>query len=66
MFDFFAHAGALGRRRPDLKLVANQEVEVFLGSDAIVPVRFDRNNRVMSSDATCAGCRRTCKTLARC
>lgn len=52
MFDYVAHAGALAALRPDLKVVANREVEVFLGPDAIVPVKIDRANRALSAKAT--------------
>jgi len=52
MFDFVAHAAALLTRRPDLKVVANQEVEEFLGSDIIVPVRIDKQNRAVSGRET--------------
>lgn len=48
ILDFIAHAGALLDRRPDLKVVANQEVEVILGPDLIVPVRIDKVNRAQS------------------
>lgn len=49
MFDFIAHAGALRETRPDLKVVANQEVERFLGEESIVPVKIDKQNRAESS-----------------
>jgi hypothetical protein len=52
MFDFLAHAGAVMEKRPDLKVVANQEVEVFLGPEIIVPVRIDSKNRALSANAT--------------
>ena len=52
MFDFLAHAGALLERRPDLKVVANQETEPFLGSDCIVPVTLNKQNRATSARAT--------------
>lgn len=52
IFDFIAHAGALLPLRPDLRVVANQEVERFLGPEAIVPVRIDRQNRALSGRAT--------------
>ncbi|MBE1285403.1 MAG: hypothetical protein GJ676_18975 [Rhodobacteraceae bacterium] len=52
MFDFVAHAGALLERRPDLKVVANVEVEEFLGPDYIVPVKIDKQNRAVSGRST--------------
>ncbi len=55
MLDFIAHAGALLDRRPDLKVVANQEVEVFLGPELIVPVRIDKVNRAISGDRVFRG-----------
>lgn len=48
MFDFAVHAGALFAKRPDMKVVANREVEKFLGPDIIVPVVFDKQNQVIS------------------
>jgi len=52
MFDFLAHAGALMDKRPDLKVVANQETEKFLGPEIIVPVRIDKENRATSAAET--------------
>lgn len=52
MFDFVAHAGVLLGKRPDLKVVANQEVEQFLGPDSIVPVKIDKQNRATSGRRT--------------
>lgn len=52
MFDFLAHAAVLLGRRPDLKVVANQEVEQFLGPDSIVPVKIDKQNRATSGRET--------------
>lgn len=52
MFDFLAHAGALLEKRPDLKVVANQETEKFLGAEIIVPVRFNKQNQATSSAET--------------
>ena len=52
MFDFLAHAGALLKLRPDLKVVANQEVERFLGGDSIIPVRIDKQNRALRANST--------------
>lgn len=52
MFDFVAHAAALLGKRPDMKVVANQEVEQFLGPDSIVPVRIDKQNRATSGRET--------------
>lgn len=49
MFDFVAHAAALGAVRRDLRVVANQEAAAFLGPDMIVPVRIDRENRAIST-----------------
>ena len=54
MFDFVAHAHALLPRRPDLKVVANREVERFLGPEAIVAVEIDKQNRATSARATVA------------
>jgi len=54
LFDFVAHAAALLARRPDLKVVANQEVERFIGSEIIVPVRIDKRNRATSGRKTWA------------
>jgi hypothetical protein len=58
MFDFIAHAGALLSRRPDLKVVANQEVELFLGPDILVPVRIDKTNRAISAKEVHRGMQR--------
>lgn len=52
IFDFAAHADALWQKRPDLKVVANREVEKILGPDAIVPVTIDKQNRATSGAAT--------------
>lgn len=52
MFDFAAHAGALLDKRPDMKVVANREVERFLGPDSIVPVTIDRHNNAVSGIQT--------------
>lgn len=52
MFDFVAHAKALLDKRPELKVVANQEVERFLGADAIVAVRINKQNRSIASRET--------------
>ncbi|UWQ91148.1 1-acyl-sn-glycerol-3-phosphate acyltransferase [Rhodobacteraceae bacterium M382] len=52
MFDFVAHAGALFHRRPDLKVVANAETEMFLGADYIVPVSIDKQNNATSTRKT--------------
>ncbi len=57
-FDFVAHAGALLGKRPDLKVVANQETERFLGPEIIVPVRIDKQNRAMSGRQTRRGMQR--------
>ncbi len=45
LFDFIAHASALLERRPDLKVVANQETEVFLGAEMMISVKISKNNR---------------------
>ncbi len=58
MFDFIAHAGALLSLRPDLKVVANQEVELFLGPDILVPVRIDKANRAISAKEVHKGMQR--------
>lgn len=52
MFDFMAHAQALIAKRPELKVVANREVEKFLGPDLIVPVIIDKQNRAKSGTQT--------------
>lgn len=52
MFDFAAHAGVLLGKRPDLKVVANREVERFLGPDSIVPVTIDKHNKAVSGIQT--------------
>ena len=52
MFDFLAHAAVLLDKRPDLKVVANQEVEKFLGPDLIVGVKIDKNNRTTNGRQT--------------
>ena len=54
-FDFIAHAGALIKRRPDLRVVANNDARTFLGTDRIVSVRVNRHNRALSARATMAG-----------
>ena len=54
-FDFLAHAGALLDHRPDLKVVAGREAERFLGSDLIVPVDLDRQDKVLTARQTRAG-----------
>ncbi|SFL95058.1 hypothetical protein [Shimia aestuarii] len=51
-FDFIAHAGALLKHRPDLKVVANREAERFLGPDLLIPVDLDRNNNALSARTT--------------
>ncbi|MDJ0629231.1 MAG: hypothetical protein QNJ44_13315 [Rhodobacter sp.] len=45
LFDFIAHADSLMDKRPDLKVVANEDAERFLGSDLIVPVKINRQRR---------------------
>lgn len=52
IFDFVAHAAALSRLRPDLKVVANHETLRFLNPTAMIPVRVDRQNRALSARAT--------------
>lgn len=52
MFDFLVHAAALLERRPDLRVVANRETEIFLGSDLIVAVEIDKNNRAIDAGKT--------------
>lgn len=51
-FDFLAHAGALMDHRRDIKVVANREAERFLGKDGIVPVDFDRSDKVLTARQT--------------
>jgi len=55
LFDFIAHAAVLHDLRPDLKLVANQEVEAFLGPDYIVPVPISKRNRALKTEQVYAG-----------
>ena len=57
-FDFIAHAGALLDRRPDLKVVANNDTQTFLGADRIVSVRINRRRRAVSARATMAAMER--------
>jgi 1-acyl-sn-glycerol-3-phosphate acyltransferase len=52
LFDFLAHAAVLVDKRPDLKVVANQEVEEFLGPKLIVRVKIDKQNRATSGRET--------------
>lgn len=52
LFDFAAHAAALLDKRPDMKVVANQETERFIGSNSIVPVTVDKQNRTVSGSKT--------------
>lgn len=54
-FDFITHASALLNHRPDLKVVANREAERFLGSERIIAVDFDRNDKVLTARQTRAG-----------
>lgn len=56
-FDFIAHAGALLKHRPDLKVVAGRESERFLGADRIIAVDLDRNDRVLTARQTLDGMR---------
>ena len=58
MFDFVAHAGALLERRPDLKVVANDETQMFLGPDRIIPVSIDKQNKATSTHKTHSAMRR--------
>ncbi len=55
LFDFFAHASALMDKRSDLKVVANEETEKFLGPDLIVPVQISKENRAVSGQRTRRG-----------
>ncbi len=57
LFEFVAHAGALMGKRPDLKVVANQETARFLGPEIIVPVQIDKQNRAVSGIRTRRGMR---------
>lgn len=54
-FDFIAHAGAMMSHRPDLKVVANREAERFLGSDRIIAVDLNRDDKVLSARQTLKG-----------
>ncbi len=56
-FDFIAHAGALLDKRSDLKVVAGRESERFLGSELIVPVDLDRQDKVLTARQTLNGMR---------
>ncbi len=49
MFDYLAHAAVLLDQRPDLRVVANRETELFLGADLIVGVKIDKQNRALSA-----------------
>ncbi|WP_370228635.1 1-acyl-sn-glycerol-3-phosphate acyltransferase [Cognatishimia sp.] len=51
-FDFLAHAGALRHHRSDVKVVANREAERFLGKDGLIPVDFDRSDKVLTARQT--------------
>ncbi len=62
MFDFVAHAGALMRKRPDLKVVANLEVQKFLGPEMIVPVSINKQNRTKSGKETALAMRHHLET----
>lgn len=57
MFDFVAHAAALAEKRPDVKVVANEEAARFLGSEIIVSVRISKENQALSAKATLAAMR---------
>lgn len=52
LFDFIAHADALMSKRPDLKVVANEDAERFLGPELIVPVKIGRRGRAKAVQAT--------------
>lgn len=52
IFDFPAHARALLEKRPDMKVVANQETEKFLGAESIIPVTINKQNRAVSGKQT--------------
>jgi len=52
MFDFAAHAAAVLKKRPDMKVVANQEAEKFIGADIMVSVTIDKHNRAVSGGKT--------------
>ncbi len=45
LFEFCAHMKILHQVRPDIRVVANQETERFLGPDLIIPVRISKENR---------------------
>ncbi|MEM9579802.1 MAG: 1-acyl-sn-glycerol-3-phosphate acyltransferase [Pseudomonadota bacterium] len=51
-FDFIAHAGALLKHRPDLKVVAGREAERFLGKDRLIAVDLDRHDKVTTPRST--------------
>lgn len=48
IFDFLAHSSALRLRRPDLKVVANQDTESFLGSKNTIAIRITKENQATS------------------
>lgn len=52
LFDFIAHANALRDRRPDLKVVASEDAERFLGAEMMVPVKIGRRGRASAVQAT--------------
>lgn len=47
IFDFLAHANALKNNRSDIKVVANQDTQSFLGAENTVAVKFDKENRAV-------------------
>ncbi|SHJ41982.1 Acyltransferase [Shimia gijangensis] len=51
-FDYFAHTGALLNRRPDLKVVANEDMAQFLGHETIIPVRITKQTHLSSKNYT--------------
>jgi len=52
LFDVVAQADALMAKRPDLKVVANEDAERFLGSDLTIPVRIGSGERNKATHET--------------
>lgn len=52
LMEFFAHMTALLALRPDVRVVANQDTEWFLGPDLIVPVQINKQNRAAGGERT--------------
>ncbi len=52
LLDFIGHAAVLTEKRPDLKVVANEDALRFLGEDLVVPVGLDPRSRTRSAQKT--------------